>query len=195
VRTLALSGLRVDKVIGKFDEKPLGTVVAQSPDADFFVPKNGSVDLTVSRGIEVVQVPTVVGLSQREAEANLSAVKLKVKLVTRDVNMPVGTVLEQLTPPGQQVAAGTVVQLIVASGKVEVPDVRGRTTEEAVSILGQVGFGVGLRYVESSVAPAGTVVAQAPGKVLAPVGSDVIIDIAQTPGTEPPATTDGQPPP
>ena len=93
-------------------------MVAQSPDADFFVRKGGSVDLTVSRGVEVVQVPPVVGLSQREAEANLAAVKLKVKLVTRDVNMPVGTVLEQLTRPGQQVAAGTVVQLIVASGQV-----------------------------------------------------------------------------
>ncbi|MCU1587986.1 MAG: serine/threonine protein kinase [Frankiales bacterium] len=194
VRTLALSGLRVDKVTGMFDEKPVGTVIAQSPDADFFVRKNGSVDLTVSRGIEVVQVPSVVGLSQREAEADLSAMKLKVKLVPRDGNITVGTVLDLLPRPGQQVAAGTLVQLFVASGQTLVPDVRGRTTDEAVAMLGQAGFGIGLRYVESPEVP-GTVLAQTPFNVLAPVGSDVIIDVAQTPGSQPPAGAGGQPTP
>jgi serine/threonine protein kinase len=183
VRTLALEGLRVDKVRGEFStDKQVGTVIAQSPDADFFVRKNGSVDLTVSRGPELVQVPPLVGLSQREAEADLTAVKLKLKVITRDGNIPVGTVLDMLPRPGSQVNAGTEVSLIVASGKVQVPDVRGRTIEEAAAILGQAGFGTGLRYVESNETP-GKVIAQDPVNVLAPRGSDVIVDVAQTPGS------------
>jgi serine/threonine-protein kinase len=185
IRTLALEGLRVDKVTGAFDEKPVGTVIAQSPDANFYVPKDGTVDLTVSRGIEVVQVPGVVGLAQAEAEADLAAVKLKVKLVPRDVNVAAGTVLDMLPRPGAQVSAGTEVQLFVGSGKVQVPDVRGRSTEEAVAILGQAGFGIGLRY-HDSLNPPVTVDDQTPVNVLAPVGSDVILDIAQVPGTEQP---------
>ncbi|MCW2545247.1 MAG: serine/threonine protein kinase [Frankiales bacterium] len=190
VRTLALEGLRVDKVSGVFStEREVGTVIAQSPDADFFVRKNGSVDLTVSRGPELVQVPAVVGMSQREAEADLTAVKLKLKVVTRDGNIPVGTVLDMLPRSGSQVNAGTEVSLIVASGKVQVPDVRGRTIEEAVSILGQAGFGTGLRYVDSNETP-GRVVAEEPVNVLAPRGSDVIVDVAQTPGSAPPTQPD-----
>ena len=39
VQPLALDGLRVDKVTGEFDEKPVGTVIAQSPDAELLRPQ------------------------------------------------------------------------------------------------------------------------------------------------------------
>ena len=198
VRTLALSGLRVDKVTGQFDPKPVGTVLAQSPESDFFVRKNGSVDLTVSRGIEVVQVPAVIGLSQPEAETDLGAVKLKIKVVPRDGNFAAGQVLDAVPRAGTQLPAGSVITIVVASGQLLVPDVRGLTLQQAEQKLAEQGFGIGLRGQPSDL-PQGTILNETPVNVLAARGSDVILDVATPPGSgdfqQPPPTTSPTPTP
>jgi len=177
IRQLSLEGLRVDKVTGAFDAKPEGTVIAQSPDANFFVHKGGTVDLTISRGLERVQVPAVIGRTQQEAEAYLFATKLEVVLVPRDGNVPAGQVLDVIPRAGSILTAGTRVRLVVASGNAQVPDVRGMMQDMAIARLGEAGFGIGIRQVVSTVTP-GTVLAQTPVNTLAPRGSDVILDVS-----------------
>jgi serine/threonine protein kinase len=177
VQALAAEGLRVDKVTPEFSKQPVGIVIGQSPDADFFVQKDGNVDLTVSRGLELVLVPSVVGLSQQEAEVDLATVKLKPKVVPRDGNFPEGQVLDIQPAAGTKLNAGTAITLVVASGKVQVPDVRGMPQDQAIATLAQAGFGIGLRAFEST-APEGTVVQQTPVNTLARRGSDVILDVA-----------------
>jgi len=180
---LGAAGLRVDKVTAKFDAKSeAGVVLGQSPDANFFVRKGGSVDLTISRGPELAQVPALVGASQKEATDALDTLKLRLKLVPKDGNVPAGKVLAISPRPGSQVLTGTIVTVTVASGKVMVPDVRGLTVEQAQQQLAEAGFGIGLRRVEST-SPEGTVLAETPVGVLAPVGSDVILDVAVPPGS------------
>jgi beta-lactam-binding protein with PASTA domain/tRNA A-37 threonylcarbamoyl transferase component Bud32 len=194
VRTLQASGLRVDRVTGQFDAKAVGTVIAQSPDANFFVRKGGAVDLTVSRGLEMAAVPRLMGLSQQEAEADLATVKLKVKLVPRDGNIPAGQVLDVLPRPGTQLAVGSTVTLVVASGNVQVPDVRGLTQDVAIAKLDQSGFAIGLRPTPSTFPP-GTVLAQSPVNTLAPRGSDVILDVAASPSASPSSSASATPSP
>ena len=126
-------------------------------------------------------VPSVAGSSQAEAEAALSVAKLKVvKVIKRDGNFPAGQVLDVVPRPGTHVAAGSNVSLVVASGNVQVPDVRGMNQDMAIALLGQAGFGVGIRQTPSTVSP-GTVLAQSPVNTLAPRGSDVVIDVATDP--------------
>ncbi len=187
VSQLSAVGLHVDKVTGVFDAQPVGTVIAQSPDKNFFVRRGGSVDLTVSRGIELTTVPAVIGLSVTEASADMSAAKLVVKTVPRDGNYPAGQVLDVLPRPGTQLATRQSVTLVVASGQVQVPDVRGQDQQTAIATLGAAGFGIGLRQAPSTVSP-GTVLAQTPVNVLAPRGADVILDIAYDPSTAPTAS-------
>jgi serine/threonine protein kinase len=194
VRQLASFGLRVDKITGQFAPKPPGTVIAQSPDANFFVHRSGTVDLTVSRGLERVQVPAVIGKQQTEAEADLTAVKLLFKLALRDGNIQAGQVLDVTPRPGAVLAAGQTVTLVVASGNVLVPDVRGMTQEMAIATLGQAGFGIGIEHVVSTVTP-GTVVGQSPVKVLAPRGSDVVVQVATDPNATPSPTPSVSPSP
>ena len=189
-QALDATGLRVDKVTGEFNAKPAGTVIAQSPDANFFVHKGGSVDLTVSRGLEVVAVPAVIGLAQPDAEADLVAVKLVAKAVARDGNFPAGQVLDILPRPGSRLAAGSAVTIVVASGNVQVPDVRGLTQEMAIATLGQAGFAIGIRPTPSTISP-GTVLAQSPANTLAPRGSDVILDVASDPNATPSPSPSG----
>jgi len=177
VQHLFTAGLRVDKVTGVFDEEPVGTVLAQSPDKNFFVRRGGTVDLTVSRGPELTTVPYVVGLPVEEASSLMSLAKLTVKVVERDGNWPAGQVLEVSPFEGTRLGARETVTVTVASGMVPVPDVRGLTQDEAITRLDDAGFAIGLRAVPSTVTP-GTVLAQTPLNQLARRGSDVILDVA-----------------
>jgi serine/threonine-protein kinase len=183
-RELAAVGLHVGTITATFSARPVGIVLAQSPDKNFFVRKGGTVDLTISRGIERTTVPSIIGLSQKEAEAELAAAKLVDKVIPRDGNFPAGQVLDVIPRPRTQLPAHSTVTLIVASGKVQVPDVRGLAVDIALAKLGQAGFGVGIRSVVSPVKQ-GTVLQQTPVNVLAPRGSDVVIDVAQTPSPTP----------
>ncbi|MDT7572301.1 MAG: eukaryotic-like serine/threonine-protein kinase [Actinomycetota bacterium] len=198
---LADAGLQVGEVQTKFDPKPAGTVIAQSPEAGFLVEKSGSVDLTVSKGVEMTVVPQIIGQSQQEAEAALKDAKLVIgQVIQRDVNLPTGQVLQMQPPPGTQVAAGTKVTLVVASGQVQVPDLRNKTQDEAIQALQMLGFSVGIeprddpRCVPADPKSAcGKVIDQRPVNQLAPRGSTVVIVVARQPAspTPAPSPTDG----
>lgn len=189
---LGAVGLHVDKVTGVFNAQPVGTVLAQSPDKNFYVRKGGTVDLTVSRGLELTTVPAVLGRSQTEAEADLTASKLRAKVVPRDGNVPTGQVLDLLPKQGTRLVTGATVTIVVASGNVQVLDVRGLPQDVAIQQLGAAGFAIGVRQLAST-SPPGTVLQQSPVNTLAPLGSDVIIDVAQalppSPTPAPPSAT------
>ena len=192
IQSLATYGLRVDNINAAYSTKPVGTVIAQSPDANFLVPKNGTVDLTISQGPERASVPRIIGRTQADAEADLKAVKLVAVIVMRDVKAAAGQVLNVSPAPGTVLGIGSSVTVLVASGNVPVPDVRSMTQEMAIAALGQAGFGIGIRLVPSTITP-GTVLDQRPFGGVAPLGSDVVIDVAGDPATTPPP--DGSAPP
>ncbi|MDT7573439.1 MAG: eukaryotic-like serine/threonine-protein kinase, partial [Actinomycetota bacterium] len=203
---LANAGLQVGDVTQKFDPKPPGIVLAQSPDAGFLIGKSGTVDLTVSKGIEQTVVPQIIGQSQTEAEAALKDAKLVIgQVIQRDVNLPAGQVLAMQPAPGTQVAAGTKVTLVVASGKVQVPDVRGKTQTEAIAALQQVGFSVGIEPRDDpgcrpgdATSSCDKVLDQRPANGLAGRGSTVVIVVARVPASPSPSpspTDGGVPPP
>ncbi|MCA1712523.1 MAG: Stk1 family PASTA domain-containing Ser/Thr kinase [Actinobacteria bacterium] len=183
---LANDGLQVGEVTQRFAEQPAGTVLAQSPEAGFLIGKGDSVGLTVSKGIEMTIVPQVIGQSQGEAEAALQDAKLTIaKVLLRDGNLPEGQVLGITPAPGAQVRANSTVTVVVASGKVQVPDVRNKTQQEAIDALQKLGFAVGLEPRDEAGKPPGTVLDQRPVNQLAPRGSVVVIVIARKPAPSP----------
>ncbi|MCW2572607.1 MAG: serine/threonine protein kinase [Frankiales bacterium] len=185
---LASAGLQVGDLTQRFDPKPAGTVLAQSPEAGFLIGKGGSVGLTISKGIEQTVVPQIIGQSQEEAVAQLKEAKLVIgQVITRDVNLPTGQVLAMQPPPGTQVAAGTKVTLVVASGQVQVPDLRGKTQEEAIKALQTLGFSVGIEPRDDATHPVGMVIDQRPVNQLAPRGSTVVIVVARVPASPTPS--------
>jgi serine/threonine-protein kinase len=90
--------------------------------------------------------------------------------------------------PGSQVRANSAVALVVSSGKVQVPDLRGKTQEEAIAALQKLGFAVGIEP-RDSLEPVGKVIDQRPINSLAPRGSTVVIVVAQTPASPSPTPT------
>ncbi len=201
VRRLAEGGLRVGSITPRFDSAPFGQVLAQTPDPDFVVPERGTVDLVVSRGVETTVVPReVVGRPRAEAEVVLADRKLTVasEQVTQDGFFPAGTVLAVAPAPGRQVRAGSAVTLTVASGRVPLPDVDGRTQDDAVRALKAAGFDVRveLRYAEGE---PGRVLSQSPEPGMREVGRTVTLAVAQeippAPAQQAPAATSPTPGP
>ncbi|MEX5710508.1 PASTA domain-containing protein [Parafrankia sp. FMc6] len=92
----------------------------------------------------MVAVPLLTGRAVADAEEALRALGLRpvrAEAVTSDV-VAAGQVVAQDPPDGRRVPAGGAVRLTLSSGsaQVEVPDVVGRTEEEAKSALTSAGF-------------------------------------------------------
>ena len=188
---LAQDGLRPGTIEERFvpneaNAAPFGRVLQQSPPAGIVVPSDGSVDLVVSKGIEMAIVPAeVIGLSREEAAVLLTERRLKVgDDVGRDGNFPAGTVLAVSPAPGNQVPADTAVTLTVATGQVQVPDVRGKSREEAITALQRAGFSVGVQPREST-GELDRVLEQDPVNQLAGRGTAVIIIVSVEPAPSP----------
>ena len=195
VQMLAAADLRVGELRQQFSSEPFGEVLQQSPTGGILTDAGGAVSLTISKGIEMTIVPVeVVNASVEEAEVLLGERKLVVgDVVFRDGNIPEGTVLGISPAPGTQVPVDTPVTLTVASGMVQVPDVRGRSVEEAVAELRRAGFSVGIEPQEDP-GPVDRVLDQTPVNTLAGRGTTVRIVVSQEPAPEP-SPTPAPPPP
>jgi len=97
------------------DETP-GTVVAQSPAAGSDADADAEVTINVSKGSGLVDVPSVVGLSRADAEAQLSDAGLEANVVDVPSDDPAGTVVAQ-NPVGGTLRKGSAVRLNVSTGR------------------------------------------------------------------------------
>jgi serine/threonine-protein kinase len=197
IEQLAAEGFVVKDVLGKASNKPAGSIIDQNPDANFYIKKGSSITLTVSSGLTLSTVPPLTGLSSGDAINALNTAKLKYRIDPHPGNYPPGIVLGTNPPAGTRLqidpplSTPPVVAVAVTSGTNLVPDVRGLQQDQAISVLGAAGFGIAVRGIPSSVTP-GTVLNQNPLKSFAPIGSDVLVDVAYDPAGPPPAAA---PPP
>ena len=111
---LATAGLEV-RVFEVFSDEPEGTVIAQNPGSGERVSPDESVRLNVSKGTGLVDVPSMVGLTRAEAEAQLSDAGLEANVFEVPSIEPAGTVVAQ-NPVGGQLRQGQPVRLNVSSG-------------------------------------------------------------------------------
>ena len=173
--------------------KEVGTVVDQNPSASEMVASGSKVGISVSIGPNTVDLPDLKGLSKEEASAQLADLNLKVGTIKEvdDTGLDKGKVATTSPAAGEAVAVGSAVALNVSSGKVTVPDVVGKTRNEAADLLGQVGLSVKTTYVDST-EPENTVLKQSiKAKTKVDDGSTITLTIAQPP---PPVQTPTTPP-
>jgi eukaryotic-like serine/threonine-protein kinase len=111
---LASASLEV-RVFEVFSDKPEGTVIAQNPGSGERVSPDESVRLNVSKGSGLVDVPSVVGLTRAEADAQLSDAGLEANVFEVPSIEPAGTVVAQ-HPVGGRLRQGQAVRLNVSTG-------------------------------------------------------------------------------
>ncbi|MDQ1047045.1 Stk1 family PASTA domain-containing Ser/Thr kinase [Streptomyces sp. V4I2] len=117
------------------EAQPKGQICEQDPKPETKVQKDTTVNLVVSTGAPKVTVPSVIDLTLDEAKEKLSGddYEFTIKTETRESSDTPGTVLDQDPVKGEEVEKGSTITLTVAKAeeKATVPDVLGRTCDEA----------------------------------------------------------------
>ncbi len=131
----------------------------------------------------MVAVPNVVGLSVEEASSALSEVGLTAKATYQESpDYEKDIIISQDIEAETQVESGTVLNLVVSSGKAEgvaVPDVVGKSEAEAKVALENEGFTMSKEYSESNSVEKGKVISQSPlGATNAAKGSSVKVVVS-----------------
>jgi eukaryotic-like serine/threonine-protein kinase len=188
--TLVGQGLVVGTVTKRYTGKNNpGQVIGQSPPPGILLRKGQAVDLTVSQGVQLVEVPEgLIGQTLSGAKSALLAAGLQVgNIATRNSKVTANQVLGTNPAAGTSVPAGSLVTLIVSNARVEVPNVIGQDAATATAILQEDGFNPILKrsavYTPGNV---GNVVSQTPANpTFAETGSIVTIYIDRKPPPKP----------
>lgn len=157
----------------------IGNVIRTDPEADASVSPGQTVRVYVSTGQETAAVPTLEGLGQDAAAQALTGVGLVLGTVTQrnDPGLAGGTVISADQAAGTELALGTAVNLVVASGRVTITDVTGYTVDAATRELQDLGLEVIPQEDPSCLADAPPTVASqslAPGDV--PIRSQITLN-------------------
>lgn len=147
--TLGTHELEVTRAEEHHEEIAAGTVIRTDPPAGTEIKQGASVQLVVSAGPAPIEVPQVVGAAEAAAMEDLSALGLDPEVVAREFSEDVaaGVVMSQSPAPGEILHRGDTVQLTVSDGPppFPMPDVEGRSREEALQILQSRGLEVVVR--------------------------------------------------
>lgn len=111
--------LRVAEVREVYSETiPKGKIISQLPFAGSEVREGRRMYISVSRGIEKVMVPYLIGKTERDALLNLLSIGLQLgeTVFQEDEEIPHGIVLEQSIAPGSKIPYGKMISLVISQG-------------------------------------------------------------------------------
>ena len=111
-------------------DEPEGDVISQNPAGGTEVSKGETVTITVSTGKPQVDIPDVIGLSERTASSRLKSAGLEPVTQERTVTDPTqdGVVVEQRPGSGTQVDKGR--EVVIVIGVLAPPEPPATTTPE-----------------------------------------------------------------
>ncbi len=134
---------------------PEGEVVSQDPkyQADYTIKEGNTVRVVISKGIEQVKMPKVVGEEYSKAETILKDIGLKVEKIEEiSQKVEAGYVIRQGIEENVDVETGTTVKIYVSKGngkkKFNVPDVLEKNVDEAKQELTELGMEVTVKEKE-----------------------------------------------
>ncbi|WP_029069798.1 Stk1 family PASTA domain-containing Ser/Thr kinase [Jonesia quinghaiensis] len=150
---LASTGFTEVKVTRAYDTRTAkDTVLTVSVQEGKSLPHNTPITLTVSDGPEPITIPTVTGKERSVAQKELEALDLSVSETTANSDtVAKGTVMSQDPASGTESERGAKITLTVSDGPelVKVPDVTGKSREEAEEILEDLDFDIEVKeYLE-----------------------------------------------
>jgi eukaryotic-like serine/threonine-protein kinase len=132
------------KVREVFNKADAGTVVAQAPAGGELVNEGSTVQINVSKGLEPLTVPNVIGQQYDNAAGQLQGQGFAVARRDVDSSQPKDTVIDQQPKGGSGLSRGGTVTLYVSKGPKEstIPDVTSQDEAAATQALQQSGFTV-----------------------------------------------------
>ncbi len=158
--------LNVDEV--RRDGTEIDQILDQSPDEGTRLEAGEAVDITVSTGQTLVDLPDLDGLDQAEAEAIITFAGMKLGTVTNeyDASTRSGVVLSHDAPDVDgRVAKGSTIDLVVSDGarpRQVPPDLAGKNALEVAKALEDVALKPVVERVQDPAVPLGFVVSVEP---------------------------------
>jgi eukaryotic-like serine/threonine-protein kinase len=183
--TIVKAGLAVGSVTTQFsDTIATGTVMSQSPPAGTQLTKGQTVNLVVSGGVQLLEVPDLTGKTQNDAITAIQGAGFTIGSVTQAFSGKVaaGNVISQDPAATTKVPAQTPINIVVSQGvkQATVPDVTGISQGTATSRLENAGFRVKVTKQFSTDVPSGDVISENPnGGSQATAGSTVTIVVSK----------------
>lgn len=114
-----------------------GKVIRTEPAKGTVVDPGTSIIVYVSAGKTMVEVPQVADMTLADAKVQLEAVGLVLGLTTEghSPSYAAGMVISTSPTLGTKLIQGSKVNLLVSDGKIEIPDLKGKTVTEANNLL------------------------------------------------------------
>jgi len=198
-RELRSAGLKIERRDVPDEVNPVGQVVAQEPLANIQVRRGSTVVISISSGAPAVDVPDVRNRLLDPAREALTTAGFRVVINSVNSDKDPNTVLDQSPAAGTKAPKGSNITLTVSKGleQIAVPNVRGRTLNDAANLLGQAGFRTTSRTEASEDFDRGAVIRTEPASGT-PLDRNGVVTLIVSGGpapttTEAPATT--RPPP
>lgn len=150
--TLTGQELLVDKQLQMSETIPAGTVISTDPPAGQQVGAKTTITVVVSSGASLSLMPDLTGMSEQDAILALTNAKLVLGTITQSDSPTVAKNLVMSTDPAanQQIPAGTIVNLVLSTGNVIVPNIVNLELSDARSQLSSPSVGY---TVETQVDP------------------------------------------
>jgi serine/threonine-protein kinase len=154
------------RVVRVFSDQPEGVVTAQNPEPGREVATGTQVRINVSRGVENIAVPDVVGRPLADAQRILTDAGFRVEPTEQpNPDVPEGSVVSQTPQANVEAARNSVVRLVVSSGpeQPEVPNVINQSEGAARAAIEGAGLQVGnVGFQTSTTIAEGNVIDQDP---------------------------------
>lgn len=161
---LTSQGLKFRREADNNSTLPKGVFTRQTPPAGTKVPRGSTVTVWFSSGPASVTVPSVKGLTQSQATSRLRRAGFIVASTSTEDSATIERDLVTRTDPaaGESATKGTAITLYISSGRTQVPDVAGRSQEDAQSILSDRGFSITVQQQASSTVEKGNAIGTNP---------------------------------
>lgn len=186
IRILDNAGLQPAKTIQEASsDAPKGEIVAQNPQANFRIKYYQPVHITVSIGVELTPVPSVIGKSQEAAFDALTDAGFRPNRVSsvHSENYVQGTVIAQTPPEGGGQRRGSSVNLLVSRGptpqSIQLPNFQSQLANDVVSTLEGVGLKIETQYSSHPAIPEGAIITHKPAAgAMVQTGDLVLLEIS-----------------
>lgn len=125
-----------------------GLITSQNPVAQSKVSEGKVITVNISKGMKDGVVPSLIGKNYNEAKSYLESLGFTLGVVVKETSTePKDTIIGQSVKAGTSAEKGTEIDVTVSDGKgkekVKMPNLIGKTPEEAKSILAANGLQVG----------------------------------------------------
>ena len=140
-----------------------GCIISQTLQAGEKVEKGTRIDLVVSLGEELYEVPEVTGKTAEKAEELLKDSQISVSVIKKySDKVEKGDVISQSITAGEMVKSGTKIEIVVSRGEklYKVPDVEGKSLEEAKKLISDANLKCSTETTFHDTVPKGDVISQ-----------------------------------